>query len=78
MSSRIVNSTWLKYLLFVLYTKRSGRELHRTEGAGDVWNDFLRHGKSKKRCPLCMRDMNDKDMATYEKIVGTLVLCLSS
>ncbi|KAF7792625.1 hypothetical protein EIP86_003722 [Pleurotus ostreatoroseus] len=45
------------------------RDLHLSEGSSEIWTDLLNQGKTKRKCPLCARDMNNRDLETYDKIV---------
>ncbi|RDX42487.1 hypothetical protein OH76DRAFT_1362729 [Lentinus brumalis] len=44
-------------------------DLGKNAGTHDVYKTFLEEGKKKKCCPLCTRDFNDKEFATFEKKV---------
>ncbi|PIL22506.1 hypothetical protein GSI_15195 [Ganoderma sinense ZZ0214-1] len=42
-------------------------DLGKSAGTHDVYDRFLKAGKSKKCCPLCVRGLDDREMATFEK-----------
>ncbi|KAI1789650.1 hypothetical protein LXA43DRAFT_1020614 [Ganoderma leucocontextum] len=42
-------------------------DLGKSAGSHDVYERFLKTGKSKKCCPLCVRGFDDREMATFEK-----------
>ncbi|TBU46351.1 hypothetical protein BD309DRAFT_1078711 [Dichomitus squalens] len=42
-------------------------DLGKSAGSHDVYERFLKTGRSKKCCPLCVRGLDDREMATFEK-----------
>ena len=60
------------------HVKQNPRDLGKSAGSHDVYERFLKTGKAKKCCPLCVRGLDDREMATFEKNVRPASEALST